>query len=293
MFKGVRDYHYNSLKAILFFGVLWLILALIWVLSGTNFVMLIWLALIGIVFSASAYWFSSKLAIFVMHAVEVSEDEEPVLYGTVRELSARIGKPMPRVMVSPHQSPNAFATGRSERHASICFTRGLINILNERELRGVVSHELMHIYNHDILASALATATATILTYVGSWLVYIGDTYHRDIRKYCKFVGRALNMLFAPIAALIMKINIPVSREFDADKGGSEITGDSAALASALNKIAYGLQLHEMKSTAGLQAVSSLMIIQPWNNHASMLVRLCASHPPVKERVGRLMRMAA
>ncbi|MFU0663556.1 M48 family metalloprotease [Gardnerella vaginalis] len=293
MLNGVRNYHYNSVKAALFFGVVWFILALFWVILGTKFATLIWLLIIGVALSASAYWFSSKLAIFVMRAVEVTEDEEPVLYGIVREMSAHIGKPMPSVMVSPHQSPNAFATGRSERHASICFTRGLINILNERELRGVVSHELMHIYNHDILASALATSTATVLTYAGSWLVYVGNTYSEDARKYCKFVGAALNMLFAPIAAVIMNFNIPISREFDADRGGCEITGDSAALASALNKISYGLQLHEMKSTAGLQAVASLMIIQPWNNHASTLVRLCASHPPVKDRIKQLISMAA
>lgn len=293
MLKGVRAYQHNTLKAVLFFGILWLFLALCWVLTGASFTSLIWFVLLGFVVSASAYWCSSKLIIFAMRAVEVTEDEEPILYGIVRELSARIGKPMPRVMVSPCESPNAFAAGRSERHASICCTRGLLNILNERELRGVVSHELTHIYNHDILVSALATATATVLTYVGSLLMCIGNAHQHDVRKYCKFVGKGLNTLFAPVAALIMNVTIPASREFDADKAGSEITGDSAALASALNKITYGMQMHEMKSTAGLQAVASLMIIQPWDERASILVRLCANHPPVQERIGRLMRMAA
>lgn len=293
MLKGVKDYNYNSLKAALFFGVVWLILALFWVLFGARLASLIWFVPIGILISVGAYWCSSKLLIFTMRAVEVTEEDEPVLYGIVRELSARIGKPMPRVMVSPFESPNAFATGRSERHASICCTRGLINILNERELRGVISHELMHIYNHDILASALVTATSTILTYVGSWLVYVGNTYNRDARKYCKFIGKGINILFAPLAYVIMNATIPGTRELDADKDGSEITGDSAALASALNKIAYGMKLHEMKSTAGLQAVASLMIVKPWENSESALVRLCAVRPPIQDRIVRLMHMSA
>lgn len=292
MLKGLRI-HYGSLKAALFFVVVWLFLALCWVLAGSRLSSLIWFIIPGIAFSIFAYWCSSNFAIIAMHATEVSEEEEPVLYAMVRDLSARIGKPMPRVMVSPYESPNAFATGRSERHASICCTRGLINILNERELRSVIGHELTHIYNHDILASSLATATATVLTYLGSWLVYVGDTYRRDIRKYCKFIGKFLNILFAPIASVVINAIIPGSREFDADKGGGEITGDFAALASALNKITYGMQLHEMKSTAGLQAVASLMIICPWNDNSSALVRLCAARPTVQDRIGRLMSIAA
>lgn len=292
MFKGVRAYHYNSLKAALFFGVVWLFLTLCWLLTGAHMDSLLWFILLGLVVSATAYWCSSKLAIAAMGACEVTEDEEPVLYGIVRELSARIGKSMPRVMVAPCESPNAFATGRNERHATICCTRGLLNILNERELRGVISHELMHIYNHDILASSLATATATVLTYVGSFLVYTGNKYQRDLRKYCKFVGKGLNALFAPIAAVIMSATIPGSRELDADKDGSEVTGDPAALASALNKIAYGVQLHGMKATAGLQAVASLMIVRPWNSGDSVLVDLCPSRAAVQERIEKLMDMA-
>lgn len=277
----------------LFFGVVWFILALCWIITGARLTSLLWFVVLGLVISAAAYWCSSKFVIFSMRAVEVTEEEETILYGIVRELSARIGKPMPHVMVSPFESPNAFATGRSERHASICCTRGLLNILNERELRGVIGHELMHIYNHDILASAISAATATVLTYAGSWLVYVGNTHRDDVRKHCKLIGKGLNMLFAPVASVLIKINIPVSREFDADRSGSEITGDSIALASALNKIVYGLQIYEMKSTAGLQAVALLMIIHPWIDCDSALVRLRESHPSVKERIGQLMRAVA
>ena len=172
MFSNIGMRCRNYLKTAALFSVIWLILALIWAACGLRLSMLIWFVILGIILSVCVYWLSDKLAIRMVNAIEVSEDEEPILYGIVREISARIERPMPHLYVAPMDSPNVFAIGRSERHSVICCTRGLLNILNERELRGVVSHELIHIYNHDILNSTIASAIATIMTYAGYVLTY-------------------------------------------------------------------------------------------------------------------------
>ena len=172
--------HFNGLKTTLLFALMWAIIMLIWWATGGDRGTLGVYIVIGLVSTFSTYWFSDKLAIASMGARAVTEQEAPALYRIVRELSAKAGKPMPRIYVAPTMSPNAFATGRNERHAAVCCTQGILNILNEREIRGVLGHELMHVYNHDILTSAIASALATIITYLGYSLMYFGGGRSND-----------------------------------------------------------------------------------------------------------------
>ena len=248
---------------------------------------------IGLVSTFSTYWFSDKLAIASMGARAVTEQEAPALYRIVRELSAKAGKPMPRIYVAPTMSPNAFATGRNERHAAVCCTQGILNILNEREIRGVLGHELMHVYNHDILTSAIASALATIITYLGYSLMYFGGGRSNDRDNSSGvfgLIGALLSAILVPIGASLVQMAISRTREFDADEDGSRLTGDPEALASALNKISYGAQTNPMPKTAGTQSVSSMMIANPFS--ARGFSKLFSTHPPTDERISRLMQMS-
>lgn len=283
--------HFNGLKTTLLFALMWAIVMLIWWATGGTRGTLGIFIVIGLVTTFGSYWFSDKIAIASMHAKEVSEAEAPTLYRIVRELSAKAGKPMPRIYVAPTESPNAFATGRNERHAAVCCTQGILNILNEREIRGVLGHELMHVYNRDILTSAIASAMATVITYLGYSLMYFGGGRDReDNGGSFGLIGVLLSSILAPIGASLIQMAISRTREYDADEDGSMLTGDPEALASALNKITYGVQANRMPKTAGTQAVSALMIANPFS--AVGFSKLFSTHPPTEDRIARLMDMA-
>ncbi len=283
--------HFNGLKTTLLFGLMWAIIMLIWWLTdGTGATLGIYIV-IGLATTFLSYWFSDRLAIASMRAKEVSEQEAPMLYRIVRELSAKAGRPMPRIYIAPTMSPNAFATGRNERHAAVCCTQGILQILNERELRGVLGHELMHVYNHDILTSAIASAMATVITYLGYSLMYFGGGRRNDRDSGpLGLIGLLLSMILAPIAASLIQLAISRTREYDADEDGSRLTGDPEALASALNKISVGVQSAGMPQTAATQSVSAMMIENPFSSKG--ISRLFSTHPPTEERIARLMEMA-
>ncbi|KFI88064.1 HtpX protein [Bifidobacterium reuteri DSM 23975] len=285
--------HFNGLKTTLLFALMWAIIMLIWWATGGSRGTLGIYIMIGLATTFVSYWFSDKLAIASMGAREVSEQEAPEIYQIVRELSAKAGKPMPRIYIAPTMSPNAFATGRNERHAAVCCTQGILQILNARELRGVLGHELMHVYNRDILTSAIASAMATVITYLGYSLLYFGGG-SRDDREGGSgglgLIGALLSMILAPIAASLIQMAISRTREYDADEDGSLLTGDPEALASALNKIAYGAQTTPMRKTAGTQSVSAMMIANPFSSVG--FSRLFSTHPPTDQRIARLMQMA-
>jgi heat shock protein HtpX len=284
--------HLNGLKTTLLFGLMWAIVMLIWWFTGGTQGTLGIFIVIGLVTTFGSYWFSDKLAIASMRAKHVSEQEAPELYRIVRELSMKAGKPMPRIYIAPTMSPNAFATGRNERHAAVCCTHGILQILNEREIRGVLGHELMHVYNHDILTSAVASAMATVITYLGYSLMYMGGGRGRDSRDSggIGIIGVLLSSILAPIGASLIQMAISRTREFDADEDGSRLTGDPEALASALNRIESGVQQEPLAQTAGTQSVSSMMIANPFN--AKGMSRLFSTHPPTSERIARLMQMS-
>ena len=284
--------HFNGLKTTLLFALMWAIIMLIWWATGGSRQTLSIYIVIGLITTFGTYWFSDKLAIASMGAREVSEQEAPEIYQIVRELSAKAGKPMPRIYIAPTMSPNAFATGRNERHAAVCCTQGILQILNARELRGVLGHELMHVYNHDILTSAIASAMATVISYLGYSLMYFGGGSRddRDSSGGLGLIGALLSVILAPIAASLIQMAISRTREYDADEDGSLLTGDPEALASALNKISYGAQTTPMRKTAGTQSVSAMMVANPFS--AVGFSRLFSTHPPTDERIARLMQMA-
>lgn len=285
--------HFNGLKTTLLFALMWAIIMLIWWATGGRQQTLGIYVIIGLATTFGSYWFSDKLAIASMGAREVSEQEAPEIYQIVRELSAKAGKPMPCIYIAPTMSPNAFATGRNERHAAVCCTQGILQILNARELRGVLGHELMHVYNRDILTSAIASAMATVITYLGYSLMYFGGGNSRDDRDNSGglgLIGVLLSVILAPIAASLIQMAISRTREYDADEDGSLLTGDPEALASALNKISYGAQTTPMRKTAGTQSVSTMMIANPFS--AAGFSKLFSTHPPTDQRIARLMQMA-
>ncbi len=282
--------HFNGLKTAALFGAIWaLLLGLGALISGGRY---IWLfALIGVATTAYGYWNSDKLAIRAMHAYPVSEAQAPAMYRIVRELSTRAGQPMPALFVSPTQAPNAFATGRNPSHAAVCCTEGILSLLDERELRGVLGHELMHVYNRDILTGSIAAAVAGIISSVGQMLMFtsiFGGGSSDDDRP--NPIALLAMSLLAPFAAIVIQAAISRTREYDADEDGSKLTGDPLALASALHKIEAGVARAPLAPTPQLQNASHMMIANPFR--AQDVSRFMSTHPPTKERIARLEQMA-
>lgn len=281
--------HYNGLKTAALFGVLWAVLLGLGALIGTSMRSStpIWImALVGVATTAYGYWNSDKIALRAMQAYPVSELQAPQLYQMVRELSMRANQPMPRIFVSPTMAPNAFATGRNPRNAAVCCTEGILKLLSPRELRGVLGHELMHVYNRDILTSSVAAAVAGVITSVGQMLLFFGGGDRRNSNPLA-LIAMAL---LAPLAASLIQVAISRTREYDADEDGSQLTGDPLALASALHKIHQGVQAAPLPQDQRLVNTSHLMIANPFRSGA--MTRLFATHPPMQDRIARLERMA-
>ena len=282
--------HHNGLKTAALFGVLWAVLLGLGAVigSGMRSSAPIWImALIGVGTTAYGYWNSDKIAIRSMQAYPVTEAEAPGLHQIVRELSARANQPMPRIYISPTRAPNAFATGRNPQNAAVCCTQGILQLLDVRELRGVLGHELMHVYNRDILTSSVAAAVAGVITSVGQMLLFFGGGGDRRNGNPLALLAMAL---LAPFAASLIQMAISRTREYDADEDGSALTGDPLALASALRKIEQGVQLAPLPQDQRLVNASHLMIANPFRGGG--MARMFSTHPPMSERIGRLERMA-
>ena len=238
--------------------------------------------IIAAVLNLGAYWFSDRIALAMARAKPVSREEAPRLYEIVEDLATRADLPMPRLYIIPQDQPNAFATGRSPKHAAVAVTRGILKLLSEDELRGVLAHELAHVRNRDILISSVAATIAGAITYIGYMLLWFGG----DDDSPLGLVGALAMVLLAPIAASIIQLAISRQREYSADATGAEISGNPESLASALLRLEEGAKAIPMQVN---QAAEPLYIVKPFSGGG--FARLFSTHPPIEDRVRRLRQM--
>ncbi|MEZ5174727.1 MAG: zinc metalloprotease HtpX [Acidimicrobiia bacterium] len=246
----------------------------------------------AVVFNFAMYFFSDKIALKSARATPVEAHELPDVYQIVSSLAQRERMPMPDIYLIDSPQPNAFATGRSPRHAAVAVTTGILDILDHRELEGVLGHELAHVKNRDILISTIAATIAAALTLLARMAFWGGMGRRRD-NGATAIVG-LVAMILAPIAAALIQMAISRSREFEADHDGAESTGSPLALASALEKISMGTARHPMQVNP---AVSQLFIADPLKAFGSRgpgrMSKMFSTHPPIEERIARLHRMAS
>ena len=278
---------FNMMKtAILMAAITALFMAIGAMIGGRSGMMLALVVALGMNFFS--YWVSDKMVLKMYNAREVDETSAPRFYAMVRELAQRAQIPMPKVYLIDEAAPNAFATGRSPDHAAVAATTGIVNVLTDRELRGVMAHELAHVKHRDILISTVSATMAGAISMLANFAMFFGGR-DSEGRPSNPIAGIAVAIL-APLAASVIQMAISRAREFEADRGGAEISGDPAALASALDKIhryAQGIPLHAAEAHP---ETAQMMIMNPLSGGG--LRGLFSTHPATEERVARLMEMA-
>jgi heat shock protein HtpX len=278
---------FNLMKtAVLMAAITGLFMALGSVLGGSQGMMIALVIALGMNFFS--YWFSDKLVLKMYNAQQVDESSAPQFYRMVQELAQRAQLPMPKVYLINEDAPNAFATGRNPEHAAVAATTGILRVLSERELRGVMAHELAHVRHRDILISTVSATMAGAISMLANFAMFFGGR-NSEGRSTNPIVG-ILVMLLAPIAAGLIQMAISRAREFEADRGGAEISGDPQALASALQKIHQVAQGIPLAAAEQHPETAQMMIVNPLS--AGGLRGLFSTHPPMEERVQRLLAMA-
>jgi heat shock protein HtpX len=281
----------NGLKtALLLGGLSALILLIGQALGGTTGLLVA--GVVALAMNGVSYFYSDRLALRAMRAQEVSPQQAPRLHAMVAELAAGQGLPMPRVYLSSSATPNAFATGRNPSHAAVCVTTGLLGLLDERELRGVLGHEISHVGNRDILIASVAAGLASMVMILVN-LAQFGALFGfggNDEDSGPGFLEILLLALLGPLAAGLIQAAISRSREYAADASGAQATGDPLALAHALAKIERATHARPLAASTSAGPVSSLMIANPFSGRTMM--RMFSTHPDTAERITRLRAMA-
>jgi len=240
---------------------------------------------LGLVFVGGSYWFSDKIAVKAARAKPVTEAEAPALYRIVRDLTTRSHMPMPKLFVTPDMQPNAFATGRNEHHAAVACTQGILQMLDEDELRGVLAHELSHVGNHDILISSVAAAVAMGITFVARMAMFAGMFGGGDRERNANPIGLLAFAILGPLAAGLLQMALSRSREFEADRSGARLLGTGEPLARALEKIDAAARRIPMNVDP---AHATAYIINPLTGRKVQFANLFMTHPPTEERIARL-----
>jgi len=272
----------NNIRTVFFMALLTVLF--VWIggaLGGKQGALIAFIA--AAVMNFGGYWFSDKLVLRRYKAREAGPEDNSRLYGIVSSLAVNANLPMPKVYVIPEKTPNAFATGRDPKHAAVAATEGIINMLDDNELAGVMAHELTHVKNRDILTSTIAATFAGAIAMMAQFARFSGGSS----RARQNPVMLIFIIIGAPLAAILIKMLVSRIREYAADAGGARISGQPLALANALNKLHYGVQKHPL--TNGNPAHSHMFIINPFFGG---MQKLFATHPPVDERIKRLEAMA-
>ncbi|MAG53020.1 MAG: protease HtpX [Nanoarchaeota archaeon] len=277
----------NQIKTVLLLGILTGVLLVIGSFFGRGGLMFAGIFVVAM--NIGSYWFSHKMVLMMYRAKEVTENDEPRLYKLVREVKDLAGVPMPKVYIIPSDNPNAFATGRNPSHAVVAATKGILELLNDDELKGVIAHEFAHIKNRDILISTVAGTIAGVISYVAfmaRWGAIFGGFGGRD--------GEGSNILellalaiIAPLTATIIRLAISRSREFIADETGARIIHSQHGLVNALEKLHSNVKDHPMRF--GGQATEHLFIVNPFTKGA--FLKLFSTHPSLNERVSKLKEL--
>lgn len=288
---GIIGPEMNTAKTAFWMTALTVLLVLLGYAVGRTGGMVLFL-LIAVAMNGFAYFFSDRMAIAAAQAQEVTPQEAPVLHRLADRLAQQYGVPKPRVYVSPDPNPNAFATGRNPRHAAICVNQGLMQILDEEELYGVLAHEFAHVRNRDILISSVVAVLAGAITLIANvlqWGMLFGGSRDEEERSGpLGIVGVLAAIILAPLAATLIQLAVSRAREYQADETGAHVSGDPAALAAALRKLEIASQ--QVPSPIAQPAFAHLYIVNPLGKVT--FANLFSTHPPLADRIERLERMA-